>query len=172
MFIARTYTTTSTTEWAMCELLQNPEQTKKIRPSLLELLEKTKNCKRVTLIIFITCKQLRRKHYAYIPPAPMLLPRKAVRVSTLMGYSVPKNTQLLVNNWAIGRDKDIWENALLFKPERFLNSNISYKGQNYELLPFGDGRRMCPGLSLADHTLPLILGSFTILSGSFVMMGI
>uniref|UniRef100_A0A175YQ26 Cytochrome P450 n=1 Tax=Daucus carota subsp. sativus TaxID=79200 RepID=A0A175YQ26_DAUCS len=71
----------------------------------------------------------------------------------------PKNTHVFVNAWAIGRDEEIWEDALSFKPERFLESSIGYKGQDYEFIPFGVGRRFCPGLPLADRVLPLNLGS-------------
>lgn len=95
------------------------------------------------------------------PPAQILLPRKAAQETNFMSYNIPKNTQVLVNSWAIGRDKiiGIWEDALSFKPERFLNSNFNSKGQNYELLPFGAGRRIFPGIPLAHHMVPLVLGS-------------
>ena len=93
------------------------------------------------------------------PPAPILLPRKADRDTDFMGYRIPKDTQVFINNWAIATDEDDWEDALSFKPERFLDSNINYKGQNYEFLPFGAGRRICPGLPLAHRVVPLVLGS-------------
>ncbi|KAL8105720.1 hypothetical protein AgCh_029493 [Apium graveolens] len=76
-----------------------------------------------------------------------------------MGFSIPKNTQVLINYWAIGRDEDCWEDALSFKPERFLDSTINYKGQSYEYIPFGSGRRMCLGLPLAHRMAHLVLGS-------------
>lgn len=76
-----------------------------------------------------------------------------------MGYHLPKNTQVLVNAWAIGRDPEFWDHPLSFKPDRFLGSNIYLKGQNFELIPFGSGRRICPAISLAQRLLPLILGS-------------
>nr|XP_017222434.1 PREDICTED: cytochrome P450 76A1-like isoform X1 [Daucus carota subsp. sativus] len=159
MFIAGTYTTTSTTEWAMTELLQNPEQMKKIKAELARVVGADKKLQESNIddlhYLQAVVKETLRLH----PPATMLLPRKAVQDTTFMGYNIPKNTQVLINNWAIGRDEDIWENALSFKPERFLDSGINYKGQNYELLPFGAGRRMCPGLPLADRMIPLILGS-------------
>lgn len=76
-----------------------------------------------------------------------------------MAYFIPKDTQVLVNAWAIGRDKETWEDVLSFKPERFLDSSIGNKRQKSEYIPFGAGRRIYPGLPLANHTLPLILGS-------------
>ncbi|GLT59066.1 hypothetical protein SLA2020_319080 [Shorea laevis] len=76
-----------------------------------------------------------------------------------MGYVIPKDTQIWVNAWAIGRDPDAWKDPFSFKPERFLSSKIGYKGQNSELLPFGSGRRICVGLPLADRVIHLALAS-------------
>ncbi|RVW48177.1 Cytochrome P450 76A2 [Vitis vinifera] len=79
--------------------------------------------------------------------------------TNFMGYFVPKNTQVFVNAWAIGRDPDAWKEPLSFKPDRFLGSNLDYKGQNFEFIPFGSGRRICIGISLANKLLPLALAS-------------
>ncbi|KAJ7942493.1 Cytochrome P450 [Quillaja saponaria] len=67
-------------------------------------------------------------------------------------------TQVLVNAWAIGRDPELWHNAESYEPERFINSDIEYKGNNFELLPFGAGKRMCPGITygMANVELPLV----------------
>ena len=93
------------------------------------------------------------------PPIPFLVPRIAIRDTNFMGFDLPKNTQVLVNAWAIGRDPDVWDDPLSFKPERFIGTKIDYKGQHYELIPFGAGRRMCAGVPLAHRVLHLILGS-------------
>ncbi|GAA0173907.1 oxygenase [Lithospermum erythrorhizon] len=77
----------------------------------------------------------------------------------LHGLLLPKNTQVLVNAWAIGRDPERWDEPLSFKPERFLGSNVDYRGQHFELIPFGAGRRMCVGLPLGHRMLHLVLGS-------------
>jgi cytochrome P450 len=66
---------------------------------------------------------------------------------------------VLVNAWAIGRDRSLWENENSFMPKRFLGSEMDVKGRNFELIPFGGGRRICPGLPLAIRMLHLILGS-------------
>ncbi|KAK1383349.1 Geraniol 10-hydroxylase [Heracleum sosnowskyi] len=65
----------------------------------------------------------------------------------------------IVNAWAIGRDPNLWENPLSFYPERFLDSVVDVKGQDFELIPFGAGRRICPGMPLAMRTVPIMLGS-------------
>ena len=67
--------------------------------------------------------------------------------------------QVFVNEWAIGRDPDSWDNPNLFSPERFLGSKLDIKGQSFQLTPFGGGRRICPGMPLAIRMLHLMLGS-------------
>nr|XP_011457550.1 PREDICTED: geraniol 8-hydroxylase-like [Fragaria vesca subsp. vesca] len=95
------------------------------------------------------------------PVAPLLLPRKAETDVEIGGYIVPKGAQVLVNIWAIGRDPSIWDNPNSFMPERFLGSDnqIDVMGNNFELIPFGSGRRICPGLPLAMRMLHLMMGS-------------
>ncbi|KAI6674146.1 hypothetical protein NL676_002052 [Syzygium grande] len=79
--------------------------------------------------------------------------------TNFMGFDIPKDTQVSLNARGIVRDPDAWEDPLASKPERFLGSNIDYKGQNFELIPFGSGRRMCVGLSLADRVVHLGLAT-------------
>ncbi|GLT77838.1 hypothetical protein SLA2020_493930 [Shorea laevis] len=77
----------------------------------------------------------------------------------MCGFTVPKNAQILVNVWAMGRDSSVWPNPNLFLPERFLEKDVDFKGRDFELIPFGAGRRMCPGLPLANRMLHLMLAS-------------
>ncbi|PIA25399.1 hypothetical protein AQUCO_11600004v1 [Aquilegia coerulea] len=94
------------------------------------------------------------------PPLPFLVPHKAMDTCKMFGYYIPKETQILVNVWAIGRDRKSWKDPLIFKPERFLEMNmVDYKGHNFEYLPFGSGRRICPAIPLVSLVLPLALGS-------------
>ncbi|PHT55237.1 Geraniol 8-hydroxylase [Capsicum baccatum] len=75
------------------------------------------------------------------------------------GYTVPKDSQVLVNVWAIGRNSGLWETPSNFKPERFWELEIDVTDPDFELIPFGAGRRICLELPLAIRMVPVILGS-------------
>ncbi|GMN39329.1 hypothetical protein TIFTF001_008548 [Ficus carica] len=160
MFLAGSESTSSSVEWALTELLLNPYVMAKAKAELTQLIGSNRKFQETDIdnlpYLNAVIKETLRLH----PPIPLLVPRKATNDQTnFMGYSIPKNTQVFVNAWAIGRDADVWDDPLCFKPERFLNSEVDYKGQNYELIPFGAGRRICAGLPLAHRLLHLILGS-------------
>ena len=93
------------------------------------------------------------------PPLPFLIPRKAETNIEMCGFLVPKNSQILINVWAMGRDSSIWPNPNLFMPERFSKLDINFKGQDFELIPFGAGRRICPRLPLGNRMVRLMLTS-------------
>ncbi|KAL1201022.1 Cytochrome P450 71B24 [Cardamine amara subsp. amara] len=91
------------------------------------------------------------------PPAPLLLPRETMSHIKIQGYDIPPKSLLMVNAWSIGRDPKYWENPEEFNPERFIDSPMDYKGHNFELLPFGSGRRICPGMVSAIATIEFSL---------------
>lgn len=93
------------------------------------------------------------------PPTPLLQPRETTEKCTIEGYEIQAKSFAIVNAWAIGRDPECWENSEEFRPERFLNSAIDYKGQDYELIPFGAGRRICPGLNMGIASVEVILAN-------------
>lgn len=159
LFVAGTDTTSNSLEWAMAELLRNPHTMAKAKEELKDVIGKGKLVDEadISRLPYLQCivKETLRLH----PPVPLLIPRKTETKVTLNGYIVPEGTQVLVNAWAIGRDPFTWENSLEFKPERFLNSELDVRGRDFELIPFGAGRRICPGLPLAVRMLPVMLGS-------------
>ncbi|KAG5614733.1 hypothetical protein H5410_014557 [Solanum commersonii] len=92
------------------------------------------------------------------PPGPLFL-RTAKQDAELCGYFIPKGSLVLIHVWLMARDPIIWEDPLVFKPERFWGSEFEVRDQDFELIPFGAERRICPGLPLAMRTVPAILGS-------------
>ncbi|KAH7867569.1 hypothetical protein Vadar_001823 [Vaccinium darrowii] len=150
--------TSATTEWALTELMRNPDSMRKLRQELLEKI--TGNAIRESdlphLPYLEAClKETLRLH----PPGPLLLPHRAIEACQVMGYTIPKGSQIFVNMWAIARDPKLWDDPLSFKPERFLSSRVDYMGTDFEYFPFGSGRRFCPGQPLASRVVPMIIAS-------------
>ncbi|XP_021839573.1 cytochrome P450 76AD1-like [Spinacia oleracea] len=160
IFNAGTDTTASTLEWAMTELVKNPNMMGRVQNEIEQALGRDCSSIQESDILKLPYLQAIIKETLRLhPPTVFLLPRKADTDVELNGYLVPKNAQVLVNLWAIGRDPKVWENPEVFLPERFLNSEIDVKGRDFELLPFGAGRRICPGLTLAYRMLNLMLAT-------------
>nr|QNS29939.1 cytochrome P450 [Nothapodytes nimmoniana] len=139
-----------TVEWAISELLKKPEIFDKATEELDRVIGKKRwvQEKDMSSLPYIEAivKETMRMH----PVAPMLVPRLAREDCKMAGYDILKGTQVLVNTWTISRDPALWEDPNEFCPDRFIGKAkaIDVKGQDFELLPFGSGRRMCPGYSL------------------------
>uniref|UniRef100_A0A5B6Z7R2 Uncharacterized protein n=2 Tax=Davidia involucrata TaxID=16924 RepID=A0A5B6Z7R2_DAVIN len=156
-----------TVEWAISELLKKPEIFKKAIEELDRVIGRDRwvEEKDIPNLPYIEAivKETMRMH----PVAPMLVPRLAREDCKVAGYDIPKGTQVLVNVWTIGRDPALWDEHQPneFCPERFIGKAIDVKGQDFELLPFGSGRRMCPGYSLGlkviQSSLANLLHGFT-----------
>ncbi|GAB4834303.1 hypothetical protein Ancab_039974 [Ancistrocladus abbreviatus] len=159
LFGAGTETTSNTIEWAMAELLRNPEKMRKVQEELEREIGRGNSIEEANVGRLSYLQAIIKETLRLHPSVPFLVPRKLNTDVELCGYKLPKDVQVLVNVWAMGRDPNIWEKANLFEPKRFLESEIDFKGRDFELIPFGAGRRMCPGLPLASKMLPLILGS-------------
>ncbi|KAL1812603.1 hypothetical protein ACET3Z_022668 [Daucus carota] len=160
LFAAGTDTTSSTVEWAMAEVLKKSETVlARAKAELNQVIGKGKIVEEadISKLTYLRCivKETARLH----PAVPLLLPRQVKEDVELCGYTIPKNSQVLVNAWAIGRDPTLWENPLSFQPERFMDSEVDLYGHDYELIPFGAGRRRCPGLPLAIRMVPVMVGT-------------
>jgi len=157
LLVAGTDTTAYGLERSMSELMHSPEaMSKKELEETVGIGNPVEESDIVRLpYLQAVIKESLRMH----PPAPLLLPRRAKIDVEVCGYTVPQGTQVLINEWAIGRNPKIWDNANVFSPERFLGSDINVKGRNFKLTPFGSGRRICPGSPLAARMLQLMLGS-------------
>ncbi|CAN5968622.1 unnamed protein product [Sphagnum jensenii] len=156
---AGTDTTSILLEWAMAELMQNPEIMKQAQTELdtvvgIDRVVQESDIQQLRLLQAII-KETFRLH----PPTPLLLPHQTNEAwQSVEGYNLPPKTQLLVNVWAIGRDPNNWERPLEFDPTRFMKDpKIDMTCQDFRLLPFGSGRRACPGRVLGILLLHIIL---------------
>ncbi|KAL9375897.1 hypothetical protein Peur_032776 [Populus x canadensis] len=155
---AGTDTTATTVEWAIAELLKNKEVLKKVSEEIKREID-TNSLKEshVSQLPYLNAcvKETLRLH----PPVPFLIPRRALETCKVLDYTIPRDSEVIVNVWAVGRDPSLWEDPLSFKPERFLGSDLDFKGQDFEFLPFGAGRRICPGLPMAAKQVHLIIAT-------------
>ena len=160
IFSGGTDTTFGTIEWALAELLANPNKMELLQSELTRVIGNRK-CVDISDLpnlpyLSAVVKETMRMH----PVAPLLVPHKLTHSCELLGYEILAGTQVYVNVWAIGHDPNVWENPLLFSPERFLDSGLTnVKGVNWNFLPFGSGRRRCPGSALAILNVEFILAS-------------
>ncbi|KAJ4905285.1 Cytochrome P450 76C1 [Raphanus sativus] len=159
LFIAGTETNSTTVEWAMVELLRNPEAMANAKVEINFIVGPNRYVSDSDLLQFPYLQAVVAETLRLHPPNPFLIPRKAESDIEVLGFLVPENAQILVNAWAIGRDQNVWENAGRFKPERFLGRDLGSVGKDFEMIPFGAGRRMCPGILLALRLVPHMLAS-------------
>ncbi|GFZ11991.1 cytochrome P450, family 71, subfamily A, polypeptide 21 [Actinidia rufa] len=93
------------------------------------------------------------------PPGPLLIPRESMRDTQVMGYDIAARTQVVTNAWTIGRDPTLWARPDEFWPERFMDSLVDFRGHDFEFIPFGAGRRGCPGIQFAMSVDELALAN-------------
>ncbi|XP_022145898.1 geraniol 8-hydroxylase-like [Momordica charantia] len=156
LFVAGTDTSSATLQWAMAELLRNPEKLSKVQEETRRVIGIGNPIEESDISRLPYLQAIVKETFRLHAPAPFLLPRKALQDVEIGGFTIPKGAQVLVNAWAMGRD---WENPESFEPERFMGSEMDVRGRDFELIPFGGGRRICPGLPLAMRMLHLMLGS-------------
>ncbi|KAK9103340.1 hypothetical protein Sjap_020594 [Stephania japonica] len=148
----------ATMEWVMSELIRNPPVLARLRRELDDEFGDSKvTGSRLTNLPYLSAviKETMRLH----PTIPFMLPHRAVETCQVLGYTIPKDFQVHLNAYAIGRDPEAWPEPNTFLPERFLESDIDYQGNHFELVPFGAGRRICPGMPLAMKNTPLIVST-------------
>ncbi|XP_071709007.1 premnaspirodiene oxygenase-like [Rutidosis leptorrhynchoides] len=158
MFIAGTDTSSSTIDWTMSELIKNPRVMKKLQDELRQTLKGKKKIHESDIQELVYLKQVIKETLRLHPPVPLLVPRLSREKCDISGYHIPVNTTVIINAWKIGRDPDYWTDPESFVPERFTESSISNMiTKDFEYLPFGGGRRVCPGITmgLANIELPL-----------------
>ncbi|PNX72639.1 cytochrome p450 [Trifolium pratense] len=143
--------------WAMSEMVKNPKVMEVAQAEVRSVFDKKGYVDETELHQLIYFKSVIKETLRMHPSIPLLLPRESRKQCQINGYDIPTKTRVAVNVWAIGRDPRYWVEAESFKPERFINNPIDFKGTNFQYIPFGGGRRMCPGVvfALPNVELPL-----------------
>ncbi|KAJ4828734.1 hypothetical protein Tsubulata_025148 [Turnera subulata] len=155
MITAGTDTSSVTIEWALSLLLNHPTVLKKAKAEIDNQVGQYRLVDEDDLSKLPYLQSMINETTRLYPAAPLLVPHLSSDSCTVGGYHIPRGTMLLVNAWAVQRDPAIWDDANTFRPERFLGQDID----PYKLVPFGVGRRACPGAGLAKRVVGLTLAS-------------
>ncbi|CAN0889537.1 Desmethyl-deoxy-podophyllotoxin synthase [Linum grandiflorum] len=159
IFLAGSDTWTATSEWALSELMKNPKEMEKAQREVRQVFHATKQVEESKLhqlhYLNLIIKETLRLH----PPGPLTVPRECRETVDIGGYQIPAKTKVIINAWAIGQDCSYWTEPNKFCPERFRNNSVDFKGQHFQFIPFGAGRRICPGLHYATTVVSLLLAN-------------
>ncbi|CAN0878347.1 2-methylbutanal oxime monooxygenase [Linum grandiflorum] len=160
LFVGAIDTSAVTVGWAFSELMRNPRVMKKAQDEVRSVVGPNKHraegsdldkFKYLELIL----KETFRKH----SPTPLGVPHFCMKHCKVGGYDILPGTQVIINNYSLGRDPKIWTDPESFYPERFEGSPIDYRGSHFELIPFGAGRRICPGLAMGTTAVKYMLAN-------------
>jgi cytochrome P450 len=159
MFVAGTDTSSTALEWLMAELIKNPRIMKRAQEEVRRVVNKKSkiDVNDINKMDYLKCilKETLRLH----PPLPLLLSRETLMNVKIGGYDIPEKTRVYINAWAIQRDPKVWERPEEFLPERFEDNPIDFKGQDFEFIPFGGGRRGCPGLTFGVASVEYVVAN-------------
>ncbi|TKY69142.1 steroid 17alpha-monooxygenase or 17alpha-hydroxyprogesterone aldolase [Spatholobus suberectus] len=150
-------TSATTINWAMAEMIRDPRVMKKAQVEVREVFKLKGRIDEICINELKYLKSVVKETLRLHPAAPLLLPRECGQACEINGYHIPVKSKVIVNAWAIGRDPNYWTEAERFHPERFIDSSIDYKGSNFEYIPFGAGRRICPGSTFGLVNVELVL---------------
>jgi len=150
-------TSSSTIDWAMAEMVRNPRIMKKTQAEVREVFNMKGRVDEYCITELNYLKSVVKETLRLHPPTPLLLPRECVQACEINGYHIPMKSKVTINAWAIARDPNYWTEPERFYPERFIDSSIDYKGSNFEYIPFGAGRRICPGSTFGLRNIEMAL---------------
>ncbi|EOY15780.1 hypothetical protein QUC31_000710 [Theobroma cacao] len=157
LLMAGTETSINTMEWALSLLLNNPEVLKKAQIEIVNTVGHEHLIDESDLAQLPYLRSIISETLRMYPPVPLLVPHESSEECIVEGFRVPSGTMLLVNAWAIQNDPSIWEDPASFKPERF--EGVEGARDGFKWMPFGSGRRGCPGEGLGLRIVGLTLGS-------------
>ncbi|GAV75857.1 p450 domain-containing protein [Cephalotus follicularis] len=159
IFIGGTDTTAASVTWAMTFLMKNPRIMKKAQEEVRNLCGNKGFANEDDVQNLPYLKAVVKETLRLQPVVPLLIPRETMQSCKLDGHDIPAKRIVYVNAWAIGRDPEAWENPEDFNPDRFIGSYIDLKGQDFGLIPFGGGRRICPGMNMGIATVHIALSN-------------
>ena len=156
MFGAGSETSSTTLDWAMAEMIKNPGVMKKAQDEVREVFSRKGSVDETGISEMKYLKSVVKETLRLHPPFPLIL-RESREQCEINGFEIPVKTRIMINVWAMGRDPRYWIDSESFIPERFLDSSIDFRGNNFEYISFGAGRRICPGIAFAliNVELPL-----------------
>ncbi|KAJ4846717.1 hypothetical protein Tsubulata_050694 [Turnera subulata] len=161
LILAASDTTTVTLAWALSLLVNHQDVLKKVQQELDLNVGRGRQVQESELKHLIYLQAIVKETLRLYPAGPLSMPHESMEDCTVGGYHIPAGTRLLVNIWKIHRDPRVWSGPGEFLPERFLTTHkdLDFRGQDFEFIPFGGGRRMCPGISFAHQVLQLTLAT-------------
>ena len=158
MFVGGTETTSSAAEWIISELMRNPDVMAKAQAEVRRVFDKVSPQDHEAKIDELHyTKMVIKESMRLNPVVPLLVPHFCRETCEVGGYQVTKGTRVLINAWAMARSPEYWVDAEKFRPERFEDGMLDFKGSRLEYLPFGAGRRRCPGDTFGLAVLELIV---------------
>ncbi|KAK6118957.1 hypothetical protein DH2020_047295 [Rehmannia glutinosa] len=159
IFIGATDTSAASIIWTMTAIMKSPKIMEKVQVEIRNLIGKKGKVEEDDLPKLPYLKAVINETFRLYSPVPLLIPRETVEQCILEGYEIQSKTVVYVNAWAVARDPEYWENPDEFLPERFLNNNIDIKGQDFGVVPFGSGRRVCPGMFMGLANVELTVAN-------------
>ncbi|KAF7013144.1 hypothetical protein CFC21_027262 [Triticum aestivum] len=158
MFTAGTETTSSASEWVMSELMRNPDVMTKAQAEVRRTFDnKSPQDHEGHVAELHYTKMVIKESMRLNPVVPLLVPRVCRETCDIGGFEVMEGTRVMVNTWALGRNPEYWHEPEEFRPERFEDGTATYKGSRLDYLPFGSGRRNCPGDTFGMAVLELMV---------------
>nr|XP_043629286.1 cytochrome P450 93A2-like [Erigeron canadensis] len=158
MFVAATDTSAISIEWALSELINHPNIMKKALEEIHQVVGGDRLLQESDIPNLPYLQAIVKETFRLHPAGPVIA-RQSTKDFIVAGYHIPANVQIFINLWALGRDPNHWENPHEFRPERFQEKELDVRGQHFHFLPFGSGKRMCPGITLAQFMIHTTLGA-------------
>nr|GMD89049.1 cytochrome P450 CYP82D47-like [Ipomoea batatas] len=147
--------------WTLSLIMNHPHVLKKVQEELDMVIGKERRINESDITSLIYLQAIVKETLRLYPAGPVGGYRIFTEDCIISDFHVPKDTWLLVNLWKLHRDPQVWSDPLKFKPERFIDNHkdIDVKGQDFELIPFGAGRRICPGTTFGLQMLHLVMAN-------------